>query len=133
MAGNIADKARYAYRNYDIRRGGGCDWYVAGETGVEYKLKSCVYDKWGANSPAKVVRVLGEEIEKAGIKPKGYVEPTTMLEKYEGEMYEKEEEYTKPVGPKPNIKPKKETSMILAVAIVFFGLWYFLFGRLRRK
>lgn len=91
MAGNIEDKAKYALREYDVRRGSGCDWYVSGYDGVEHRLQSCVYDQWGANHPAKVVRILKEKVLEAGIKPKTHVPPPTPLEKYEGTVYEAEE------------------------------------------
>lgn len=93
MAGNIEDKAKYALREYDVRRGGGCDWFVKGYDGVEYKLRSCVYEHGNANSPAKVVRVLVEAVSKAKIMPKTYVEPVTPLEKFEGELHDTPKEY----------------------------------------
>jgi hypothetical protein len=92
MAGNIEDKAKYALREYDVRRGGGCDWYVSGVTGREEKFTSCVYDQWGANSPAKVVRVLKEKVLASGMQPKGYVVPPSPLEKFEGTIYDRPED-----------------------------------------
>ena len=88
MSGNIEDKCKYALHEYDVRRGGGCDWYVTGYDGVEHKLQSCVYDKWGANSPGCVVNTLVHEVRVAGIKPKSYVPPPTPLEEYEGTLYD---------------------------------------------
>ena len=119
MAGNISDKAKYALREYDVRRGGGCDWYVSGYDGVEHKLQSCVYDQWGANSPAKVVRVLKEQVLAAGIKPKSYVPPPTALEEYEGTLYKNEvvygagkEEYEKAVSDALDVKHMEGTNIM---------------------
>jgi hypothetical protein len=89
MAGNMEDKAKYALWGYDVRRGGGCDWYVSGVTGREEKFTSCVYDQWGANQPAKVVRVLKEKVLASGMQPKGYVVPPSPLEKFEGTLYDR--------------------------------------------
>jgi hypothetical protein len=93
MSGNIEDKAKYALREYDVRRGGGCDWYVSGVTGREEKFTSCVYDQWGANSPAKVVRVLKEKVLASGMQPKGYIVPPSPLEKFEGTIYKEPTDY----------------------------------------
>ena len=87
MAGNIADKARYALQGYDVRRGSGCDWYVSGATGQEEKFISCVYDRWGANSPTKVGRILKEQALASGMQPKSYIAPPSPLEKFEGELH----------------------------------------------
>ena len=93
MAGNIADKARWALSKYNVRRGGGCDWYVSGADGVEQKFISCVYERGSPNSPAKVVRVLKEKVLASGLRPKGWVAPPTPLEKYEGTLYENVSDY----------------------------------------
>lgn len=92
MVGNIEDKAKYALKGYDVSRGGGCTWYVSGATGREEKFTSCVYDQWGANSPAKVVRVLKEKVLASGMQPNGYVVPPSPLEKFEGTLYERPED-----------------------------------------
>jgi hypothetical protein len=89
MAGNIEDKAKYALKDYEVRRGGGCTWYVSGVTGREEKFTSCLYDQWGANSPAKVVRVLKEKVLASGMQPKSYVAPPSPLEKFEGTLYDR--------------------------------------------
>lgn len=139
MAGNIADKARYALREYDVRRGGGCDWYVKGYDGVEHKLRSCVYDQWGANSPSKVVRVLKEAVTAAGIRPKTWVAEVTPLEKYEGTLYDTPEEYAE-------VKREYADSKAVAVGVgdevkigglaliagFFVVVWILLFGSRRR-
>lgn len=87
MGGNIADKARYALRDYEVRRGAGCTWYVSGANGREEKFRSCVYEGGRANSPGKVVRVLKEQVLASGLVPKGVVVPPSPLEKFEGELY----------------------------------------------
>lgn len=140
MSGNIEDKAKYALREYDVRRGGGCDWYVAGYDGLEHKFRSCVYEHGNANHPAKVVRVLKEVVLASGIRPKSWVAPVTPLEKFEGELYEDpeqyrkgKEDYEKVIVSPPKITLGKEGAMGgLAVLVgILVVLWYFLFGRRR--
>lgn len=141
MAGNIADKARYALREYDVRRGSGCDWYVAGYDGVEHKFRSCVYEHGNANSPSKVVRVLKEAVFASGIRPKSWVAPITPLEKFEGELHDTTEEYVEakeeyaeaikaPLIAK--VEPGKLGGFMVLIGAVIV-LWYFLFGNIRRE
>ena len=141
MAGNIEDKAKYALREYDVRRGGGCDWHVTGYDGVARVFRSCVYEHGNANSPAKVVRVLVEAVEAAGIRPKSWVAPITPLEKFEGELHgspneyvEAKEEYLESKTPSPGITPGKEDALGgLAVLMgILVIVWYFLFGKMRK-
>jgi hypothetical protein len=140
MAGNIADKARWALREYDVRRGGGCDWYVKGYDGVEHKFCSCVYEHGSANSPAKVVRVLVEAVHAAGIRPKSWVAPITSLEKFEGELHETpkdyreaKEEYIEAVEASLITKPEvgKVSGFLLLIGALAV-LWFMLFTNIRR-
>jgi len=146
MAGNIADKARYALPEYDVRRGGGCDWYVKGAYGLEQKFTSCVYERGSANSPAKVVRVLREAVLASDLRPKGYVKPATPLETFEGqlydaheprdykeakEVYEVEKAVEKAAGlDRSKIRTIKNLPIVL-VAIAIGVLGYFLFAKQR--
>lgn len=141
MAGNIADKARWALREYDVRRGSGCDWYVKGYDGVEHKFRSCVYEHGSANSPSKVVRVLKEAVLAAGIRPKSWVAPITPLEKFEGELYENpeqyresKEDYEKVIVSPPETTPGKEGAIGgLAVLVgILVIVWYVLFANIRK-
>lgn len=139
MAGNIEDKAKYALREYDVERGGGCTWYVTGFDKVKHKFTSCVYENGRANHPAKVVRILKEQVILAGMKPKSYVPPATPLERYEGsihkegtyeaakEAYEVTKEDT---GAIP--EPIKTNSPLILVAIFIGVLGYWLFGSIRK-
>jgi len=146
MSGNVADKARYALREYDVRRGGGCDWYVKGAYGIEQKFTSCVYEHGMANSPAKVVRVLKEAVLASSLRPKGYVEPPTSLEKFEGQLYDTHEprdyqeakevyEVEKAVEKAAGLDRSKISTVknlpIILVAIAIGVLGYFLFGKQR--
>jgi len=146
MSGNVEDKAKYALRGYDVVRGSGCDWYVTGAYGVEQRFTSCVYDRWGANSPSKVVRVLREAVLASSLRPKGYVEPPTSLEKFEGQLYDAHEprdykeakevyEVEKAVEKAAGLDRSKVSTVknlpIILVAIAIGVLGYFLFGKQR--